>query len=136
MVEYASGDASMSERYWQVVLTEGEQSERSAPEPDTEVVWYGLGLAVDVPRTSDRDPYDEGGWAAALKAMEEATVLELVVVGYNRGGLLVEWNGRQGFVPVSHLADLSPYHDETEREEELRSRVGQLLCLRVIEVDR
>jgi small subunit ribosomal protein S1 len=82
------------------------------------------------------DPsFSVGDWDDAIRAMEQATTLELPAVGYNRGGLLVEWNGQQGFVPVSHLADLSPYLDEREREQELHQRLGQVLCLRVIEVD-
>ncbi|MGD1996443.1 MAG: S1 RNA-binding domain-containing protein [Anaerolineae bacterium] len=62
-------------------------------------------------------------------------MLELPVVGFNRGGLLVEWNGRQGFVPASHLEDLDPFLREEERERSLRAQMGRCLKLKVIEVD-
>jgi small subunit ribosomal protein S1 len=67
--------------------------------------------------------------------MERGEVLELPVVGCNRGGALVAWNGLQGFVPASHLVDLSPSADEGERQGELRRLVGTRLCLKIIEVD-
>ncbi len=67
--------------------------------------------------------------------MENATVLELPICGCNRGGLLVEWNGRQGFIPVSHVVGLPAVMDDAQREAELQARVGRVLRLRVIEVD-
>lgn len=95
-----------------------------------------LGLAAGPASRGTSFPNrSDGGWERALRAMETEAVLELPVVGYNRGGLLVEWDGRQGFVPASHLLGLSTYTDERERERELRARLGQTLRLRVIEVD-
>lgn len=135
-MEFLPADAPCDEAYWQSLMEEGEYSRHPAPPADPESIWRGLGLeggsAAD--ETSPTPP-DDGRWAAAIRAMEEKAVLTLPAIGYNRGGLLVEWNGNQGFVPVSHLADLSPYLDEREREEALRARVGQTLRLYVIEVD-
>lgn len=135
-MEFLTADAPYTEEYWQTLVEEGEYSHHTAPPVDPESIWRGLGLgseaeAFPAPPSSPED----GGWAAAVRAMEERAVLTLPVVGYNRGGLLVEWNGIQGFVPVSHLADLPPYLDEREREEALRARIGQTLRLHVIEVD-
>jgi len=135
MVEYLSGDAPWDEAYWRALVEEGEHSRMPAPPPDPETIWRGLGLATERPAAPREASPSDGGWETALRAMEEATVLELAVVGYNRGGLLVEWDGRQGFVPVSHLADLPHYLDEREREQELQARVGRVLRLRIIEVD-
>ncbi len=136
MVDFLPADAPYTEEYWQVLMEEGETSRHTAPPADPESIWRGLGLETETrPAVSPPSPPDDGKWAAAYRAMEERTVLTLPVVGYNRGGLLVEWNGHQGFVPVSHLADLSPYLDEREREEALRARVGRTLRLHVIEVD-
>jgi len=136
MLDFLPADAPYTEEYWQVLMEEGETSRHTAPPAEPESIWRGLGLEVETqPTVSSPSSPDDGKWAAAYRAMEERTVLTLPVVGYNRGGLLVEWNGTQGFVPVSHLADLSPYLDEREREEALRARVGQTLRLHVIEVD-
>jgi len=67
--------------------------------------------------------------------MERGQVLELPVVGCNRGGALVGWNGLRGFVPASHLVGLSPTVDERKRYDELRHLVGTQLRLKIIELD-
>jgi small subunit ribosomal protein S1 len=55
---------------------------------------------------------------------------------YNRGGLLVPLNGLRAFVPASQLVD-SPNHLEyEERDTELASRVGKVLSLKIIDVDK
>lgn len=135
MDECLSDDAPYDEGYWQVLVEEGEHSRCSAPAADPEVIWLGLGMAAERPISASDSSSPDGRWEAAQRAMEEATILELPVIGYNRGGLLVEWDGRQGFVPVSHLVGLPPYLDERQRKQELHARVGHILRLRVIEVD-
>jgi small subunit ribosomal protein S1 len=67
--------------------------------------------------------------------MAQGEVLELPVVGCNRGGLLVGWNGLRGFVPASHLLELEPSADDQQRQEELRRLVGIRLRLKIIELD-
>ncbi len=133
-MEFLPGNAPYTEEYWETLMREGEYSRHPAPPVDPEEIWRGLGLETKTVGAHLSSPND-GRWAEAIRAMEEKAILTLPVVGYNRGGLLVDWNGRQGFVPVSHLADLSPYLDEREREEALRARIGQTLRLHVIEVD-
>ena len=51
------------------------------------------------PETSHND------WQDILVIMEADEVLDLPVIGYNRGGLLVEWRSLRGFVPASQLVD-------------------------------
>ncbi len=135
MVEYVPGAEPWSEEYWRALMEQGEQSPAPAPPPDSGAVWMGLGMMVGQPASVSQPPPSNGKWEAALEAMEEAAVLHLDVVNHNRGGLLVEWNGLQGFVPVSHLMDFPPYLDERQRAQELKNRVGQTLHLRIIEVD-
>jgi len=53
----------------------------------------------------------------------------------NRGGLLVDWKGITGFVPISHLDGLASGLKEEELREELALRVGQPLRLKIIEVE-
>ncbi len=134
MMDFLPANAPLTEDYWLALMEEGEVSRCDFPPAPPEVIWRGLGLDSDASPPPAPSPEDDG-WAVAFRAMEECTVLTLPVLGYNRGGLLVEWNGHQGFVPVSHLAHISPYLDEREREELLRAHVGRRLHLRVIEVD-
>lgn len=135
MVEYVLGDAPYDESYWQTLLNEGEYSRQTAPPLDPEIIWSGLGMAIERIAPPPPPPPPDNEWGFALQAMENATVLELPVCGYNRGGLLVEWNGRQGFIPISHIAGLPTIMDEEQREAELQARLGCVLRLHVIEVD-
>jgi small subunit ribosomal protein S1 len=71
--------------------------------------------------------------AQALYAQDET--IQLMVNGFNRGGLLVGNEGLQGFVPVSHLLKIDCQTTEAERNEILTSYVSQLITLKVIECD-
>ena len=75
-------------------------------------------------------------WLAAQQAHEDGEALEIESIGYNRGGLLIDWQGLHGFVPASQLIGLSPYLDDDRRKQEFAKRVGQKLRAKVIEVDR
>jgi len=68
--------------------------------------------------------------------MENGDILELEVTGYNRGGLLVTLGGLRGFVPASQLLKPPRQADEEGRMAELASRVGEVLSLKIIELDR
>lgn len=131
-------DTPLDESYWEALLESEETEEMPAPPVDSSEIWASLGMTepeeTEVAAPPSAHPSDEG-WAAAVDAMDNESVLELTVVDYNRGGLLVDWYNHQGFVPASHLANLSPFLDEQQREKELQSLVGQPLCLKVIEVD-
>jgi small subunit ribosomal protein S1 len=59
----------------------------------------------------------------------------LQVYGYNRGGVLVQGEGIQGFVPVSHLVDMPCNATEEERRQVLNDYVGRTFDLKVIECE-
>lgn len=75
-------------------------------------------------------------WTLAQAALEKDEVLQLSVTGHNKGGLLVQWNGLQGFVPASQLVDLPQFHIVRERQRALSQWQGRTLSLKVIEVNR
>lgn len=60
-------------------------------------------------------------------------IIDLMVTGHNRGGLLVEGDDIFGFVPFSHLIDLMGKVEITDRDHDLESYVGRSLRLKVIE---
>jgi small subunit ribosomal protein S1 len=80
--------------------------------------------------TNERTYWDQFG--ACHENDEE---IELPVIGYNRGGLLVKWSDVVGFVPASQLCDVIVSGDESARQEALSDQVGRTLTLKVIEVD-
>jgi small subunit ribosomal protein S1 len=91
----------------------------SADEP-----WHG--------GTSNAEP----DWNEATRLFESKERVDLEVIGCNRGGLLVQFGQIQGFVPASQLIELPRELSSQARQLELNGRVGQKLCLRVIELDR
>ena len=78
----------------------------------------------------------EQDWQRADEMLETRARVDLKVIGYNRGGLLVKFGQIQGFVPASQLHELPKDLNSHMRQSELARRVGAVLCLRIIELDR
>jgi small subunit ribosomal protein S1 len=74
-------------------------------------------------------------WHCARSIFERDEVVLLEVTGYNRGGLLVQAEGIQGFVPISHLTDLPAEGSDEERQVQLAEYTGKSLYLKIIECD-
>ena len=75
-------------------------------------------------------------WQQAQELMDADDVISLPVIGFNKGGLLVQWQGLQGFVPASQLIDFPQFHLESERLNALRQWQSQELNLKIIELNR
>jgi ribosomal protein S1 len=75
-------------------------------------------------------------WADAETAMKLRTSLSLPVKEANRGGLIIEWNGLQGFLPSSQLSKENyPKVDDGDKDKitkELKKLVGKKLDLQII----
>ena len=80
--------------------------------------------------------FNGGGWALAEKSYTQGDTLELRVIGYNRGGVLVDLGEIHGFVPASQLTSFPRKVQEDERMQELGRYVNTTLRLKVIEFDR
>jgi small subunit ribosomal protein S1 len=134
--DFQKGDV-LEEGYWQALLAEGEVASTVPPEAMQE--WRAVATAprehnsADVTKPPQLTPDD--AWQVAQKALESSNVCNAQVVGYNRGGLLVDWQTLRGFVPASHVVGLSPFMDDEARRAEFARRVGWTLCVKVIEVD-
>ena len=134
--EWIPPDAPLSEGYWQALLQDGENGS-AAPTVKQAGLWdEGLLESPQIPEEDDEPNLGKDAWEEAHTLMAEGEILELPVVGCNKGGLLVGWEGLRGFVPASHLLDLTPSVDEKKRQEELRHFVGTKLPLKIIELDR
>ncbi len=77
----------------------------------------------------------EDPWTTANACMENDETLHLQVHSYNKGGLIVYWNGLQGFVPASQLVDLPQFHIERERMRALKEWIHTWLDLKIIELN-
>lgn len=132
---------------------------QSAP-PHHDEEWWASLLAEEIPvnpagvypgekiRTGTESPSTPQDWDKILGLFETDQIVHAQVTGYNQGGLLVESDTLQGFVPVSHLIenvceDLSHPGNVTQLTstsfETLKSYlsgyVGEWLSLKVIECD-
>ncbi|MCI0398627.1 MAG: S1 RNA-binding domain-containing protein, partial [Chloroflexi bacterium] len=83
----------------------------------------------------DGTPDLQESWRVARKIFEADETVELLVRGYNKGGLLVKWRGLQGFVPASQLANFPHFHLRAERYRELKRRQNQRITLKIIELE-
>jgi small subunit ribosomal protein S1 len=86
----------------------------------------------------------EKKWKEFSDAYESQAVLEVIVLEYNKGGLLVDCMGVIGFVPLSHLDrvhfanDLAKYAagSEAELKSSLKVLSGKTLKVKIIELDK
>jgi len=135
------------------------KSNRSEPPPACDEDWWAALLAeeskqtqqkvthaVSAPFTSKAVEREKIGehrisrsvsidWAEAQHLYDQDETVNLPVTGHNRGGVLVCQDGLQGFVPISHLLQITCQTDDDERNEILSGYVGQHITLKVIECD-
>ena len=75
-------------------------------------------------------------WSEAEKAIKTKTALDLEVKDANKGGLILEWQGIQGFLPASQLkADHYPRVLDSDKDKilkELKKLVGQRISVMII----
>jgi small subunit ribosomal protein S1 len=82
------------------------------------------------------DALQQRDWITAQKMMDSGEISTHKVIGYNKGGLTVEFYSLRGFVPASHVVDMARNLSEDQRRGELEGRIGDSMRLKVIEVDR
>lgn len=78
-------------------------------------------------------------WNEADKAIKAKTVFELPVKAANKGGLILEWSGIDGFIPASQLSGEHyprvPDGDKDKIMDELEKMVGTVLSVNIITAD-
>ncbi|RIK34843.1 MAG: 30S ribosomal protein S1 [Chloroflexi bacterium] len=82
------------------------------------------------------DALQQRDWITAQKMLDSGEISSHKVIGYNKGGLTVEFFNLRGFVPASHVVDMARNLSEEQRRAELEGRIGDTMRLKVIEVDR
>jgi small subunit ribosomal protein S1 len=80
------------------------------------------------------------GWEEVAVKLESGEIIEVSPYDANRGGLLVEYEGVRGFLPVSQLsAEHYPRVGSSDKDEilqRLNGLVGQTLKVRILDSDR
>lgn len=72
-------------------------------------------------------------WEKARQLLESEEPSNVVVTGYNKGGVLVRWSRLEGFIPSSHLTTTAVAPD---RRDTMSGLVNERLTVKVIEVDQ
>lgn len=111
----------LDEGWWAAVLADEESSKGDLSDP-----FLGSNLSEDLIQVD---------WDRVRAIYENDEIVDLQVYSHNRGGLLVQDDGIQGFVPVSHLVDMPCGIDEDERKTTLSEYIGKTLSLKVIECE-
>ncbi|MBN2305758.1 MAG: S1 RNA-binding domain-containing protein [Anaerolineae bacterium] len=75
-------------------------------------------------------------WDAARGLLNQDEVVEVIITGHNRGGVLVRWKMLEGFIPSSHMVTVSAGLQGNERREALDDLKGDRVRVKVIEVDQ
>lgn len=109
----------LGESWWQAALSEIDQRSISPEE----------GIENEYPHPSRLEEERlENDWGAIQDIYENDQIVSLKVVGCNKGGLLVQGDHVNGFVPTSHLLE----GEKTNKKEYL----GDELSLKIIEFDQ
>ncbi len=111
----------IDEGWWTAVLTDEEASSANLTDLNCSPCATGQTGQID--------------WECARKIYDLDQVVLLNITGYNRGGLLVEGHGLQGFVPVSHLVDLPPDLTEDKKQEFLTKFENKSMYVKIIEFE-
>jgi small subunit ribosomal protein S1 len=137
-----------------MVDTEHYQGKKGTPPPMDESWWQSVLADDEVGNTTDglqksaladkhgnldTDHHNEiipesFNWEKATELYIQDQVVYLQISGHNRGGLLVNGDNIQGFLPLSHLVDLPIA--EGDSKPQLNSYMDQVLRLKVIECNR
>ena len=124
--KYESAMPAVDEEWWDSLLAEDERHTPPAPKAPK------VSKAPDKPEP-EREAEQKPNWGEVRDLYHQDQIVQLEVTGFNRGGVLVEGDGLYGFVPYSHLVDMSSETGGNHRDAELNSYVGRTLNLKVIE---
>jgi small subunit ribosomal protein S1 len=75
-------------------------------------------------------------WSEAEQAIKDKRTLDLIVKDANKGGILMEWQGMQGFLPASQLKEENyPRVEDGDKDKimrELKKLIGKRLSVNII----
>jgi small subunit ribosomal protein S1 len=125
----------------EAVVAQGEQAGEPGEEPlrrgdHISAVVIASENAEGRPVISVNRARAEIGWRELQTKFDAGDIIEGEVVDQNKGGLIVAANGVRGFVPLSQIVELRRGGPDEQVEEKLRAMRGQMLFLKVIEMNR
>lgn len=117
----------VDEGWWEAVLAE--EGRRGAQTPARSQPRVPARTDARSHETSKISP----NWERVRDLYMRDQIVSLRVTASNRGGLLVEGEDLYGFVPFSHLVDISGQVEQLDRAKFMDGYIGRTLRLKVIE---
>jgi small subunit ribosomal protein S1 len=121
----------------------GKMQGSGSSEPPPDEGWWNSLLSDEEKHLGDsegqsssanlRTSQDDIDWKYLENIYKNDAIISLMVTGYNRGGILVQGEKIQGFVPISHLLDVSTQATEDEKRDTLINYIGRRINLKIIE---
>jgi small subunit ribosomal protein S1 len=125
----------IDEDYWSALLREDHYPHSEDLTNHDEIIPFKKDNAL-VSHYDDLHPSTtREDWDAIEEITQNDLTVSLPVIGYNRGGLLVEYHSLRGFVPSSQITDFPASGNVLTRRAALSQKVGTTLNLRVIELN-
>lgn len=97
---------------------------------------YPNSAGGDQANSNETNEISEIDWFLMERYFHDDEILKVEVIGFNKGGLLVKGDHFKGFIPNSHLKEVSRIQSTPERYQALKEAVGQHLKVKVIECDK
>jgi len=137
----SQADPIVDDGYWSALFQMEESFAADLPLEGVEAAGPGVAelspaLLEGPVAPSQEPPATADPWQLAQQTMEADRTLRLRVISFNKGGLLVLWNGIQGFVPASQLIDFPQFHVPRERARALAEWQDREVTLKIIEVNK
>jgi small subunit ribosomal protein S1 len=80
---------------------------------------------------------EQMAWSSVEGQMDSDEIIESSVIGYNKGGLIVDIQGLRGFVPASQISALRRSQATGDTPEQRWAKmIGEPISVRIIEVDK
>ncbi len=118
-------------------LSKLEEDEKAALHVNDEIAVYVTNTeAPDSLQVSIHLAKMNQDWIDAETLLATGDIFEGEVIGYNKGGAIVPYGRLRGFIPASHLSELTRGLNDRQRQQKLAKLRGQMIPLKVIEVDR
>lgn len=118
-------------------LSKLEEDEKAALHVNDEIAVYVTNTeAPDSLQVSIHLAKMNQDWIDAETLLASGDIFEGEVIGYNKGGAIVPYGRLRGFIPASHLSELTRGLNDRQRQQKLAKLRGQMIPLKVIEVDR
>jgi small subunit ribosomal protein S1 len=130
-IKQDDGPIEPDEGWWDAVLADEPLVEEVKESVETHVMGTLEDQSTTIPQTEI-----SVDWEKIKSIFNKDEIIQLDVVGFNRGGILVTGENIHGFVPASHLVDLPADLPDNDRESYLSTYLDKTVDLKIIEYER